>query len=85
MNIFFWNTKQCSWFKSPDIAEKYSETSVRTIRQNDIASHKRESFSVHVVVIWDLLNYSVVCLQRRFGEIPSLFREVVRYILPKHR
>lgn len=74
-----------SWYKSPDIAEKYSETSVRTTRQNDIASHKTESFSVHAVVIWDIPTCSLVCLQQRFGEMLSLFREVVRYMLPKHR
>ena len=66
-----------SWYKSLDIAEKYSETSVRTTRQNDIASHKTETFSVHAVVIWNIPTCSLVCIQKHFGEIPSPFREVV--------
>jgi len=74
-----------SWYESPHTASKYSETSARTTRQNGIASHKTESFSIHDLVIWNISTWGLVYLQQRFGEIPSPFRKVVRYILPKYR
>jgi hypothetical protein len=50
----FYNVKQFNLLKYTDIAQKYSETSVRTTRKHDVADHKTESFRVHVVVILDI-------------------------------